>query len=199
MPDYKIKTSATGILGLIRRLEKIENSNLNLNKEMDDIGKKYTTKAQQYLKNSSHTQKEGDLLANEIYYTKDNNSITIIAGMSPEYINALYYAEFGAGMVDKKHPLANKTGWKYDIKKHGTSGWRFTPNENTKLEEIDGKDAKYYYLRQESFKYRRDNGTWTAWVKSSEPSLFMYNTHKDILKDGYVAKLIKDKIENIKY
>ena len=141
MADYKIKTSATGILGLIRKLEKLENANLNLNNEMDDIGKKYTKIAQDNLKGASHTQKDGDLLANEIYYTKDNNSITIIAGMSQEYINALYYAEFGAGMVSKKHPLANQTGWKYDVNKHGTDGWRFTPNENTKIEEIDGKDG----------------------------------------------------------
>ena len=199
MADFKLKSSATGILGLIRRLEKIEKSNLNLNNEMDEIGKKYTQVAQANLKNSYHTQKDGDLLADEIHYVKSKDSVTIVAGMSLEYINALYYAEFGAGMVDKKHPLSNQYGWKYDVNNHGRDGWRFVANENTKIQEVEGSEVKYAHLRQENFKYKRKNGKMIAWVKSSEPTLFMYNTHKQILKDGYVAKLIKDKIENVKY
>lgn len=39
----------------------------------------------------------------------------------------MYYLEFGTGIVgaNKPHPEASKYGWKYDINKHGDSGWTF--------------------------------------------------------------------------
>lgn len=200
MANYKIKTSTTGIDDVINSLNKINDYNIDFKDSLDEIGQRYTKIAQDNLKGAFHTQKQGDELAKEIHYLRDKNSVTIVAGMFPDYIEALYYAEFGAGMVSNKHPLANEYGWEYDVNNHGDKGWHFTPNEFTKIKEIDGSEAGAYYEMGEPFKYTRENtGKMVAWVKSSEPTLFMYNTHRQMLSDGFIAKIIKDKIENIKY
>ena len=200
MANYKLKTSVKNADRMIDYLEQFNDYNIDFKDNLDEIGQRYTKIAQNNLKEAFHTQKDGDLLASEIHYLKDKNSVTIVAGMFPDYINALYYAEFGAGMVSNKHPLANEYGWEYDVNNHGDKGWHFTPNEFTKIQEIHGSEAGAYYEMGEPFKYTRENtGKMVAWVKSSEPTLFMYKTHKELLNDGFVAQIIKDKIDKIKY
>ena len=200
MANFSVGSSVKGVSAYINRLNKIADATKNsFDKNSNLIGERYRDIARENLRSVSHTQRYGDLLIPEIYYIKDKKGVSIVAGMMPEAIEQLYYAEFGAGMVSKNHPLANEYGWQYDMKAHGEKGWRFTPMESTKIKEISGEQAGAYYEIGEPFKYQRKNGKWVAWTRSSEPTLFMYNTYRRILTDGYIAKLIKDDIEKIKY
>lgn len=196
MANYKLKTSSKGIDEAINYLSQFNEYNIDFKDNLDEIGQRYTKVAQDNLKEAFHTQKQGDELAKEIHYLRDKNSVTIVAGMFPDYIEALYYAEFGAGMVSWKHPLAREYGWEYDVNNHGEKGWVYWTTENDKgwlYGDVDGE--RHYKLYDKG----KNAGKIKAWVKSSEPTLFMYKTHKALLNDGFIAQIIKDKIDKIKY
>lgn len=200
MAKFRMESSVKGVSAYINRLNKISETTKNtLDKNANKIGERYRDVARNNLQNSFHTQRYGDLLVNQIYYIKGKNEIKIVAGMMPDAIEQLYYAEFGAGMVDIKHPLANQVGWQYDVKQHGEKGWRYRTTENDKIETIDKDSVKSYYEEGKPFKYQRKNGSWVAWTTYSTPTLFMYNTNKQIINDGYISKLIEDDIDQIKY
>lgn len=94
----------------------------------------------------------------EGYYNPQNNVGIIYAG-------AWYavYVEFGTGIVGKRSPHPNHTGWDYDSKNHGDSGWWY-------------------------FNHRDNQWHWTAGYKSRP---FMYNTLVELERISYlIAKNI---------
>ena len=114
MTKFSVGYSTKGISAYINRLNAITNGTKeSINNNLDEIGERYTKIAQDNLKNAFHTQRDGDLLATEIHYRKDKNSVSIVAGMFPDSIEQLNYAEFGAGMVSKEHPLAKEINWQW--------------------------------------------------------------------------------------
>lgn len=185
MADFSVGFKVSGINSLVKQLEKYANVGDTIDNHLEEIGERYTKVAQDNLKRAIHTQKYGDLLADEIHYRKDKHGVTIIAGMFPDYIKQLYFAEFGAGMVSSQHPLAQEYGWTYDINNHGEEGWAYYTTTNDKGIQ-NGISTPIF----------KNDGRIVALVKSSEPALFMYNTYRTILGDGFIAKLIKDSLEN---
>ena len=204
MANFSVGSSVKGVSAYINRLTKIEGVVENvIPKSFNKIATRYTNIAKKNLMATTHSQKYGDELASEIYYTIDDKGINIIAGMSQDYIKQLYYAEFGAGMVGRKHPLANAYGWQYDLNKHGKKGWRYKTTQADKTKTIDmethPESAQVHYDSGIPFKYQRKDGSWIAWTNYSKPALFMYKTHKAIQQDGYLENLILEDLKNLKY
>lgn len=73
------------------------------------------------------------------------------------------YVEFGTGIVGKgaTHPNWKESGWDYDSKKHGESGWWYPTTKD------DPNPTKYYSATSD---------TMWAWTKGLESRPFMYNT-----------------------
>lgn len=195
----QFRTSISGVNSVIRSLKSMANK-LQQTEEnaLNKIGKKYTKVAKRNLLNANHTQRDGDTLANEIYYSINGHNISIIAGQTPEVISQLYYAEFGAGMVSKQHPLANLNDWQYDVKGHGIKGWRYKTTQNDKTPLVSGEQAKAFYQEGKPYVIRTKDGELTGWTRYSQPTLFMYNTYKRITKDNYLSELLAQGIPELK-
>lgn len=195
----KFSTKISGVDSVIKRLKSLSRKINKVEKEaLNKIGEKYTEVAMFNLLNSDHTQRYGDRLASEIYFDVGEHKVSIIAGMSRDYIEQLYYAEFGAGMVSREHPLAQQNNWQYDVKKHGDKGWRYITTSDDKAPVIDKMLFRDYYEQGKPFIIENKRGTLVAWTKYSQPTLFMYNTYKQIQQDNYMVELLSEGVEELK-
>lgn len=189
MSNVKFKIDSAGLLnGMKQYRSKLKSALDNTISYLAVVGRDY---AKQNLLVAYHTQKEGDTLADNIisihkgvqshkYYRSE---IWATYSNLQEDILKTYYLEYGAGNVQTRHPYAVSIGWVYDLTGASTrtaNGW-------------------YYYTlpydkNPNKFELKRSPTGYIAYTKSSEPTMFMYNTRKyleRVMDGSNIKKLIK--------
>lgn len=165
---------SNGLLGLQNGIPNAISNTIDL------MLKRGSNVAKEKILSSSHTQKEGDELAELVKTQKINPYKGMIhAGGNLDQSRTMSILEYGAGLVTKRHPDAAKIGWEYNINDaaHRTSvGWFYYTTPADKNPNVIVKK----------------DGRLVAYTRYSNPVRYMYNAKKYI--ELNVVKVLNQKL-----